>query len=177
MKICFTGAQCTGKTTLINALEKKIPWYEVQRESVRYLVKKYGFNIEGANADLQMALLNLQTRALFSSENVLLDRSFIDSSAYMSYYINKGITTLPTSTYDYIIDTTRELSKKIDLYVFTVPEFSIVEDGFRLIDKEQQSEVTEIMAELFKAMDLTERVLTVHGSVDERIEQIMRRIS
>lgn len=173
MRISFSGAQCTGKTTLLRALEGKLPDYKIQNESVRYLVKNYGFDIEAANTDLQLALLQWQTMALYNNDNVLLDRSFIDSTAYMLYYHKRGNPEVPGGVYNYIMDIAEKLTKKVDLFVFLKPEFELIEDGFRLIDKEQQAEITDIMESLFSKFGVEDKLLIATGPLDDRVEQVL----
>jgi nicotinamide riboside kinase len=173
VRISISGAQCTGKSTLIDALEKRLPEYAIQRESVRYLVKKYGFEIEAANTDLQLALLNLQTRSLYEHKDILLDRSFVDSTAYMLYYHKRKQPEVPAGVYNYIMDAVKELAQNIDLFVFLKPEFELVDDGFRVLDNDQQQEITELMGELFDEFDIRHKVLEVSGSVEDRVDQIL----
>lgn len=176
MRISVCGAQCTGKSTLINALGEKLPEYDIQRESVRYLVKNYGFDIKAANTDLQLALLNWQTRALYEHDNILLDRSFIDSTSYMLYYHKRKQPEVPTGVYNYIMDTAKMLSQKVDLFVFLKPEFKFVDDGFRILDAEQQNEITELMEGLFDEFGVNYKVLEVEGSVEDRVNQVLSYI-
>lgn len=181
MRISVSGAQCTGKSTLIEALSKELPDYVVQAESVRYLTKKYGFNIDEPTSDLQLALLNLQTRALYENQNILLDRSFVDSTSYMIYYKQKETREktfspkhlISDEAYDFIKTSAKELSQRVDLFVFLEPEFELIDDGFRIIDEVQQKQITEIMEQLFEEFGVDYKVIRPTGSVKERVEQVL----
>ena len=173
MRISISGAQCTGKSTLINALKKELPDYEIQRESVRYLVANYGFEIKAANTDLQLALLNWQTRSLYEHTDILLDRSFIDSTSYMLYYHKRRQPEVPFGVYNYIMDTAKALAQRIDLFIFLKPEFELIDDGFRLLDKDQQEEITELMEDLFEKFNVEHKVLRVTGSLEDRVSQTL----
>lgn len=178
MKICATGAQGVGKTTLINALHKHFPDFKIQSESVRYIIKKYGFDIHSAEAEFQMALLNWQTKDVLSEGNMFLDRSFIDSLSYTKYYFDKGESTLSKAGMDYIYDMSKEYTKKyMDFILFIRPEFKLVPDGVRIVDNTQQLEVDKIMENLIKEFKVDYKVFSPTGSVKNRVLEVEKEFS
>lgn len=173
MRISFTGAQGVGKSTLIEAVAPHFPDYHIQRESVRYMVKKYGFDIQSADPTLQLAVLNLQTKSILGYEDILLDRSVIDSTAYMLYYHRRKNPEVPQAIMDLVMDTSKELAQKLDYIVFMQPEFDLVDDGFRVLDVDQQKEINDIMKGLIETFDVSHKVIWVRGSVEERVEEVL----
>lgn len=177
MRISFTGAQGVGKSTLIEALIPKFPGYKVQKESVRQLVKKYGFDFGTADPTLQLAILNFQTRNTLLHNNILLDRSVIDSTSYMLYYHKRNQPTIPKPIMELVLEAADEISNQLDLIIFMKPEFELVDDGFRILDYDQQKEITGIMEYLIDKFRVWDKTLIVHGSVEDRVQQVMDWIS
>lgn len=178
MRIAFCGAQGTGKTTLINYIhEELLPGYIKQSESVRYLKDTFGFDIYSGNIELQLALLTWQTKALLSNTNILLDRSVIDSTTYMMYYHEQNNPRIPDSVRKFIITQAVDLASSLDLIVFLKPEFDLEADGVRVVDVEQQKEITERMAVFIQISGIEEKVIIPTGSVEERALQVLRRVN
>lgn len=85
MFIALSGAQCTGKTTLLNALRNDKNFYNrftFVDEIVRTLQKK-GFKINEAGTDeTQMAVMNTHVENIDLPGDVLVDRCALDCMAY-----------------------------------------------------------------------------------------------
>lgn len=100
-----------------------------------------------------------------------MDRSFIDFVAYTHAFYTRGH--LSKNFRDAMV---KELTKRLDYYdiVFYLPiEFEIVDDGIRSIDVELQKEVDSHIREMLSMFD---SVVTLKGTLDERIAQIRNSI-
>jgi nicotinamide riboside kinase len=180
MRIAFCGAQCTGKTTLIQALlaDKDVTWhgYISRQEGVRFLKDIYNFDMHSATFELQLALLALQTRDLLE-EHVLLDRTIIDSTTYMMYYHKKKNSNIPDNVIQFILQTSMSLVPRLDLIVFLKPEFGLIDDGVRLVDKKQQDDITEGMQKMMEFFNVpSDKIIMPTGSVENRVAEVKKRM-
>ena len=67
MRIAFTGAQGTGKTTLISKLKYAMPNYVIYDEVVRKLVKRIGISIN-REVDDYSQIVNTNEQLRLASE-------------------------------------------------------------------------------------------------------------
>lgn len=169
LKIVFSGASSTGKSTLINVLREEFKDFTVQTESVRYLKTKYGLDFRSGDTALQMALLTIQTNLLVQPENYFCDRGTPDSFSYLSYYRERNQSDIPESAFRFIEDTSREYAQKyIDLIIFLRPEFPVVEDGVRITDADYRRDTDLAIEKTIRDWGLENKTITPHGSVIER---------
>ena len=85
-KIVFTGAQGTGKTTILEKFKED--GYDVITEVVRKLAKQ-GINInKDGDENGQQTIFNVYKGLLSSKDNYVSDRCLIDVTAY-TIYLNK----------------------------------------------------------------------------------------
>jgi nicotinamide riboside kinase len=182
--IGICGAQNTGKSTLISEMlnTNYFSTYHSYPSIIRSLVPQ-GFDFHSANIEMQMAVLQSQTMCLLDSisnwSSLILDRTVIDNLAYVNYYLRYDPTNyfLTTKIYNYIIEKTRILSKYIDLYVYIKPEFDMIDDGLRIMDKHQQAFVTLDILKLLQDFGVSgDRLCIVTGSVEERVNQVIKFI-
>jgi nicotinamide riboside kinase len=192
MVIAFSGSQSTGKTSLIQALKNDsfFSHFKVISSPTRELKCAYGMNFNSANTEIQLATLCMQFKNMYSlhtpSNNSLeechtidafLDRSVVDNYAYMRYYMNKGEVDMPLSSIRFIKDTLPVLLNRIDFHVFLHPEFDMVADGIRNIDVDQHWWIDTKIQELFHEFNIEEnKILTVSGSIEERVAQLRRKL-
>jgi|14_taG_2_1085336.scaffolds.fasta_scaffold01733_6 deoxyadenosine/deoxycytidine kinase len=93
MRIAFSGACHSGKTTMINLLKNKYPYFKILGEEVR----KYDIDIDEIRSKpneyfsfqekIIMAKI-LQEIDCVKNTDVLIDRSIFDSFYYLNTYIN-----------------------------------------------------------------------------------------
>src|ERR1035437_10033276 len=94
MKIAIVGAQCTGKTTLLNKIKESNILdgsYIFVNEIVRTLVKEKSIkiNTEG-DYDSQLLILQTHYNNACQYQNLVTDRGCVDAWAYALYNHNKG---------------------------------------------------------------------------------------
>lgn len=169
MRIAISGVQCTGKTTLLNALKKvnALKDYTFIPEVIRGIVKSKGISINENSTDSgQIAILNAHLDNL-KNENFIADRSLIDCMAYTVYAFNHHQIT--PRTFWKVVSEFRDNVKNYDLVFYIKPEFEMQEDGVRSTDKAFRDEVKGYMEKALKGL----RVVYLTGPVEDRVKQFM----
>lgn len=184
-KIILTGAQGTGKTTLLNELSRvfeenntKIP---VVTEVVRELALKKGLPINEDGCD--------------ESQNNIFDSYYEIFSEKKSYLSDRGLTDVMAYTLDgyenenVSIDCIERIDKKFreffknpenikdSLYIFFPIEFKLVYDGVRSINKFYQKRIDRLIKYYLKTCGIPEEnIMYISGSVPERLKQVLDRV-
>ena len=174
MRIGITGAQSVGKTTLLNALRSEpfFHGYTVCDEVTREL-KDMGFDINESGSDVTQTLIMQKHIAnIFMNEKMLTDRTSLDGLVYTTYLNLHSKVDLSTvekakAIYDKTIT-------KYDYLFYIKPEFDIVDDGVRSINKRFRDEIVEIF-EGYLA-EIPRDVTVLSGSVRQRLNQVMKVI-
>ncbi|KAL7915941.1 AAA domain-containing protein [Trichoderma velutinum] len=148
--IYIVGAQCTGKTSLVNALESSFADLFstappiIVREVARSVLKIHGFTASDITSDparcLQLQALILE--AQFNSERdaltrnhwIISDRSGIDPIIYASRHIGSEAVKLMTSS-SYWQDLRDRMSQSLVFVCETVEDW-LVSDGVRLMPRD-----------------------------------------
>lgn len=174
MKISFSGVQCTGKSTLINEMKNSNNFneYLFMTECIRDLNKK-GFKInENGDDDTQTAVMCMHLINLDKSENAIMDRCLLDGMCYAEWSYNHG--KISEENYKFCHRVFWSNINSYDLIFYLVPEFEMVEDGVRSLNKEFRDEVKSIFDKYVNLINdkLKVKVITLHGSVEERMKQI-----
>lgn len=176
MLIALSGAQCTGKTTLLSAMRNDPsigPNFTFVDEIVRTLQKR-GFKINEAGDDAtQFAVMeehahNCELHG--NTKNTLVDRCALDGMVYTIWLWRHHKISRKTyhECYKMFLDTIM----KYDIIFYLTPEFDIIPDGTRSTNDSFREEVVEIFEMLIKEFSLT--VVRLTGSVDERMGAIKK---
>ena len=130
MIIAFSGAQSTGKTTLLKEL-KKIPQlkdrFKFVESFVRKIKKKQNPNEKGMDA-LQSSILNAYVDAL-TDEDTIFDRCLLDGVVYTRYYAGQGQVSMKVLKESYRL--LKKYKDRYDILFYIRPEFGVIEDGER----------------------------------------------
>lgn len=175
MKIAFSGVQCTGKTTIINELRniKEFDKYLFCVEGIRSL-QKQGFQInENGNNETQVAVMILHLMNLDKGENLILDRCLLDGMSYAEWSYNKG--KINEETYKLCKRLFYKHIDDLDVIFYLVPEFEMVEDGTRSVNKIYRDEVKKIFdkyVDEIKSEFHKVNVIPLSGTVIERVNQV-----
>ena len=168
MLIALSGAQCTGKTTLLNALrsDEKFNSNFVFVDEIVRSIQKRGFKINEAGTDeTQRVVMETHEQNAQLEGNVLLDRCALDCMAYTIWMWRHHKIT--RETYNYCYKTFIDIIMKYDIIFYLSPEFDIIPDGTRSTDEKFRNEVVEIFEQLIREFSLT--VVKLTGTVEERL--------
>lgn len=172
IKILITGTHSTGKSTLLNELKE-----QKEFNSFRFIggvtreAKLFGIDInEQGGEDTQLFCVCSDVLNLLKSQkdNVIFDRSIIDTFIYSKYLFLRSQISRTTMT---II---RELYLKyinsFDFIFWLRPEFEIKDDGVRSINRDFQVDIDQLFEEEFLFREINQ--ITLSGTVEERINKI-----
>lgn len=170
MKIGLSGAQGTGKTTLMRAILDSgyLPaHYSMCTEVARSLAAQ-GYNINESGNDVTQLLVAYKiVECLNSSCNFIADRTMLDCYVYTAYLHSVGKVSNDTlAAIEYI--TRCELPKYDRIFLFK-PEFDLVDDGTRSTDAAFQQTINDIFVRSVQHFQISPIIVT--GSVEERVIQ------
>lgn len=168
MKIAISGVQCTGKSTVLKELQKmpELSEYEFVFEGIRNLKNQGKIKInEDGNDYTQMVIANFHKDNLLK-ENVVLDRCILDCYAYSLYSYQKGM--ISKDTLDKVTEIYNETVNQYDVILYLRPEFEMIEDGVRSLNKEFRDKVLENFESLIKDL---KNVVVLSGTVENRVNQ------
>ena len=194
--IYIVGAQCTGKTTLVNALEQHFtaqPSFQksaydrplVIKEVARKVLQQHNFkaeditNSETRALELQTLILNAQLNAeaqFDDSEWFISDRSGMDPIIYAKQYVGEDAANdlMNTSTW-------KMLEKAMRGSLMVVCEAGVdwlTDDGVRLMPKDNQSwiELHNLFCRSLDLVGLEYVVLSRHVvHLNERVDFVVRK--
>ena len=190
MKIVFTGAQGTGKTTVLNELFALEPFknkFEKKTNLVRdFLKTRPGLVINEKTSQTNQELFEQAMLESFSqSTNFISDRFFFDVLAY-TQYASEQEGHIPTQFFMEQLNRVESHIKecfdwKKDLLVYFPVEFPLVLDGVRSPNLGFQKAIDKNIENFLKTSSLippthTTTYITVTGKVENRVAQILKAV-
>ena len=184
MIFSFTGAQCTGKTTLLKHLYKEngdYPFVFIP-EVTRLVKREYNMPINESGGDLtQLLIMTEHVRNIFRDRadhlvrglHQILDRCALDGIVYSHYLLDKG--KINRATYDACELIYKKLINKYDVIFYTSHEdVELVDDGERSVDKVFREDIIGLfdMYLQFNIIEKGPRVVHLEGTVEERLKTI-----
>lgn len=177
-KISISGAQCSGKTTLITELKKKTYFsdFEVYTSPTRFLSKYYDMNFHTANTEIQLATWLLQMENTMKIGNGIFDRSVIDNLAYYYYYKEKGLCDVKMNVEDFLYDYAFKMVTAIDVhFILDYTEVPLQADGVREVDEAQRAKIHTNIIKLLDTISDNDYII-VKGSISERANSIEKYV-
>ena len=175
MKIAFTGAQSTGKTTLLKELKRDPDLslkYDFRDEITRRMQKK-GLSInEGGNDITQLLIMNSHIKNTLI-DNVIMDRCALDGLVYTDWMSRKG--KVQQWVLQYADNVFKMLIDRYDHIFYLVPEFDIEDDGVRSTDIKFRNEIVILFEKYIKALNIP--VIKLTGTVEQRLNKIKETIN
>lgn len=175
MIICITGAQGTGKTTLLEKL-KTHPAFEnfLFKKSFTRKLKKEGFKInKDGNDDTQLAIMNGHVQALEDEGNLVLDRCAIDGYVYTYYLYQEG--QVSEDTLDIATQDLYKCLDKYDYIFYLKPSFKLIKDEDRLEDSDYLNSISEIFDQVISTID--SKVIEIKDvDLEKRVNKIVKTI-
>lgn len=177
MIISFTGAQSTGKTTLLKTIknDERFKDFSFVDEVTRLVKKKYSLEInEAGGDDTQLAILNehLSNYLVNKNGNAVLDRCILDGIVYTTYLYHTGKVNKQIA--EYAENLTRILISKVDVIFYTEPDIPLVDDGERSVNKEFRDTIINLFEEAISHYKVN--VVRLKGTVEERLETIYNTV-
>lgn len=170
MLISFTGAQSTGKTTLLNEC-KRI--YEDHYTFVDEITRRIGqeghpINEQGTDA-VQLRILNSHIDNA-KLNNAFLDRCIVDGYIYTKYLVQQGTVSKPILDYAYYLHS--QLIGKYDKIFYTSPkDVPLANDGVRSVNVDFRNSIIELYDQYMSFHD-TSKFVILEGSVLDRLKTI-----
>lgn len=185
MLIGFTGAQSTGKSTLLKqmSIDDMFRKCSFVKEVTRKVAAR-GLDINDQGTTLtQLFILNehLNNHTLHEKCTVL-DRCIIDGYIYTKYlHETKRV---DDWVLEYAINLRNYIASRIDVLLYTDPEdVKLVDDGVRSVDQQFRTRIIELYDEflsdeklLLNIMPVT-KIVKLSGDVSQRMDQIKQTIN
>lgn len=167
-RIILTGAQGTGKTTLMNALAADgTKTLSIAREQA---INAGWSSVTGTTQDYQKILFQTLFKAVSSKRSYVSDRGLTCVAAYTFDGAIKGTITKQTADKQYLKLQKFHRENPDILLVYVPIEFELEDDGVRNTDKEYQAQIDFFIKNLLDTAGL--KYITVTGTVEERVKQI-----
>tara|TARA_R100000027_G_scaffold41652_1_gene31071 strand:+ start:2722 stop:3318 length:597 start_codon:yes stop_codon:yes gene_type:complete len=185
MIFSFTGAQSTGKTTLLEHLKMSNLGkfsFEFIPEVTRLVKREYEVPINESGDDMtQMLIMTEHVRNIYKGRtdnlvrgvNKILDRCALDGIVYTHYLLDKG--KINRTTYDACELIYKKLRNEYDVIFYTSPDdVELVDDGERSVDKHFREDIIGLfdMYLQYGIIEKGPRVVYLEGTVEERLETI-----
>lgn len=174
-RIVFTGAQGTGKTTVLNFFQEQ--GMNVITEVVRNLAKK-GVNINKDGDEKGQTKIFKEYEKLLGEldfNGYISDRGLVDVVAYTIYLSKHGkVSEKFADKQIKALKKFREANPDITYCYFPI-EFPVEDDGVRDMDEEFRVEIDNIIRYLMETCSI--QPIVIRGDVEYRIEKVKRLIN
>jgi nicotinamide riboside kinase len=174
MLITFSGAQSTGKTTLLNHLQNLNPSIKFVPEVTRLVKRLYSLPINEDGNELTQVMIAAEhlKNALLQRDGdmYILDRCSLDGLVYTYWLTDKRNVSLNCYNHArWVFDQTK---KYYDIIFYTCPEdVSIENDGERSTDVNFRNEIIKIFNKCINSLqDLN--IVYLRGNVEQRLTTI-----
>jgi len=171
MRIAITGAQSTGKSTLLRYLKNDddLKGFEFIDELTRKIAAK-GINIneEGSNMS-QIFTVTIHAENIVK-DHFISDRCALDGLVYTKWLFDEG--KVDKWILDYAIGVAKEVLPRYD-YIFYLPaEIPIEDDGIRSANVKFRDDIVALFEKYTKEFDL--KLIELSGSVKDRAKLFKR---
>ena len=181
--ICsFTGAQSTGKTTLLKKLYAENGDYPFSfiPEVTRLVSREYNMPINERGDDLtQMLIMTEHVRNIYKNRadhlirgvHQIFDRCALDGIVYSLWLLEEGKISRPC--YDACDLIWKNLKDKYDIIFYTSPDdVKLVDDGERSADERFRNDIINIFNIFLERENFDCEIVTLKGSVEDRLKTV-----
>lgn len=178
--IALTGAHSTGKSTILKELKKLYPELHCLDSVTRKVTTTEQRRLEEMSDNVQERIfegivqMEQEVNRLRKTETVVLDRSFLDFTAYTLAYYGKGLISNSFAEKIFRECQNRLKSGLYDIIFYFPVEFDIVDDGVRSFDKGLQIVIDTTILSMLEFYGV--KFIPVTGSVEERLNIIKQYI-
>lgn len=181
MKIAFTGTHSTGKTTLLNDIEKmldgKLRLHSVTEIARGIIEKGYPLGMD-ANIDSYVHYINNQIIAenaqMHGCDIFISNRTLLDPVAYA--IVNRKLPRPYIS--EYFIEMMKNVwlleKERYDLYIYFPIEFELEHDGVRPAGEKYRKNVDDVIVSLLNQYKIN--YIKISGDRDKRKNELFNII-
>lgn len=171
MKFAISGAQSTGKSTLVNELSHLQRYNDyVFYGGLTRKLQNQGFKINTEGDDATQLHIISKHIERFLPEKVITDRCALDGYVYTLYLYKKQKVTQQTLAIAESVFT----NLAYDIIFYIKPEFKIVDDGVRSVDIQFQTDIVNLFDEVFESFNIQPIILS--GSIPQRVAQFNENV-
>jgi nicotinamide riboside kinase len=177
MLISFSGAQSTGKTTLLKHLEERNssnPLFKFVPEVTRLIKREYDLPINEDGTDItQLLIINQHLCNAYKIDtneyNYILDRCSLDGLVYTHWLCDQRKLSMSVYSFaEYIFSST---INKYDVIFYTSPnDVKLEYDGERSVDTTFRDGIIDLFNRYIKYRNIN--VVLLYGTVEERLKII-----
>lgn len=178
MLISFTGAQSSGKSTLLKMCRKDdhFSGWEFIPEVTRK-IKDSGLPINEAGTDETQTLILAEhvKNHILPLGNVVLDRCILDGYVYTKYLHIQGRVDKETLKHSEFL--LKQLLPKVDYIFYTDPNIPLIDDGVRSINEDFRNDIIDLFDEaIIDNIRLIKNLVRLSGSPRERFNTIISKL-
>ena len=180
MIISFTGAQSTGKTTLLNLIRDKNYDFNYVDEVTRRIKREYNLTINESGGDITQSMIMADHIANVYRKGdhdvTVLDRCAVDGVVYTQWLYNNG--QVEKATLDHAKLIFEMLIEEYDAIFITSPvDVELVDDGERSTNIEFREDIQSLFDMYIGHLMVDNKdknVFVVAGTVEERMNYIQK---
>jgi len=176
MLVSFTGAQSTGKSTLLNKA-KVDPAFRKWSfiPEVTRVVKRMGHDINELGTDItQLFIFAEHLKNHHNKHDTVLDRCIVDGVVYTQYLVTTG--KVSEWVYQHGMNLLRLLLPHLDIIFYTEPDIPLVDDGERSVDIDFRNDIIKVFEQTLAHPDIAPKVVRLKGDVATRYKQFKTAI-
>jgi len=180
MIVSFTGAQSTGKTTLLNKVKELNTNFNYVDEVTRRINREFNLPINEDGSDVTQLMImadhisNVYRR--YGHDVTVLDRCALDGVVYTQWLYNQG--KVSKSTLSHAISVFDRIMSMVDVIFYTNhSDVELVDDGERSTCNSFREEILSLFEMYKNRMSdhvYLNNLYTVSGTVDERMTFIKK---
>jgi hypothetical protein len=189
MRIAFSGAACTGKTTTIEAFLRKWSNYKLIQSDYRNLIKKtkkHSRNNSKKNQEQILDIMVAETMQFTTHDKVVFDRCPLDNVIYSMWCYDKGMKGFTDKFIQESIQKVRESMRHLDIIFLCTRDMMppVVPNGIRDTDTTYIDEINNLFKSTLKQIQRgaeyspffpvgdSPGFIDIHGTTEERLAQI-----
>ena len=180
MIVSFTGAQSTGKTTLLNLIRDKNYEFNYVDEVTRRIKREYNLPINEGGGDITQSMIMADHIANVYRKGdhdvTVLDRCAVDGVVYTQWLYNNG--QVKKATLDHAKLIFEMLIEEYDAIFITSPvDVELVDDGERSTNIEFREDIQSLFDMYIGHLMVDNKdknVFVVAGTVEERMNYIQK---
>ena len=175
MIISFTGAQSTGKSTLLNKCKEEFgDKFVYFPEITRQLKSELDLAINEAGDNTTQILVvteHIKNMLKASKQNSILDRCILDGLVY-TLYLHFKEKKVDEFVMGFAMKIFSENIQKVDVIFYTDPkDVGLIYDGERSVNKNFRDEIINIFEWVIKEYDV-KNIVKLSGTIEQRMEKI-----